>query len=459
MKKTLFSMLAIAIALVSCQEEDIPTVPQSEIVINLSTPAPPAAASKLTKAPEISRYIIEVYKADDLTNTIERVEQASGTFRLPLANNTSYTCLFWADDTAPDDNANGTFNALDLKNVTLNSGKNMEDAFFARLDIVNDETTFNIVLKRPTAQVNLIETDLIAEASNIVITHNHYNSFNSLTSDVVGTPVSKDITFTPTVTSGKLGTYLTFAPVTGHMKDFTTVYNSTVNNSIPNVPLKANFITNISGKYAGGSEGFTFIVEIDDVWEEEGRIDGVAVNMGTAEAPNWIKVADRNAEQNGVNGATTGNTAVDYGTYFEWSNVNNNSTNEDMAYRACYNFGAGGGTWRLPTAIEFEKLSGGTSQGIALGNSNRKLKMGTDGLWRLYDERAGEETNYVYFPMSGRIIDGTTERLGERGYYWSNVGEEISARALFFTNNASNAPANNTLTNSLKYSVRCVQDL
>ena len=449
--------------MVSCQKDDTPALPSTDITFNVSTPAPPVAASKLTKAPEISRYIIEVYNAEDLTTSVVRIEQAEGTFRVPLINNTSYTCLFWADDTAPDDNANGTFNALDLKNVTLNSGKDMEDAFFVRLDILNDETTFNVILKRPTAQVNLVELGAIAESSTIVVTHDHYNSFNALTSDVIGTSVSKDITINPTVISGTLGSYLTFAPVTGHMTDFTSLYNSTTSNNIPNVPLKANFITNIQGKYAHGSEDFTFILEIDDVWEDDETVKGVAINVGTETNPTWLRVADRNADKNGPNGAAVGSSATDYGHYYQWSNASNDPTNVDKAYSACFNFGEGNGTWRLPTTNEWEMICGSNST----DNSTRKLKF-DNGEWKLYDERIGQGSNFAYFPLSGFIAHdnyGTTNTVVESGptgdgRYWSS--NELTVYPLYAEICALDHESLSSLHADDKnngFSVRCVQDL
>ena len=455
MRKLLFlSMMSIVVALVSCKKDESSAGGTSEKVFNISTPQAP---TRNTKAPNITRYIMEIYLAGDQNTPIQRIEQASGTFKLPLENNTSYVCLFWADETALNDNATGVFNALDLKNVTLNAGKTMADAFFARLDVVDDQTTFNVTLKRPTAQVNIVEYSNVTVGLPIVITHGHYNNFNALTSDIEGDAVSKSITITPTVTIGTLGSYLTFAPVVGMMKDFTAVYDGVVTNTIPNVPLTANFITNIRGNYAGGSQEFTFIIEIDDVWEEHAAVEGVNINIGG----NWIKVADRNASTTGPNGAAEGNSSTDYGSYYLWSNVVSNPDDSAKSYAACYNFGIGGGAWRMMTPAEIYALSGGAGVNTQ-SNGSRKLQY-EDSVWKLYDERVGHEGEFVYFPLSGHFSDTGYGAIDDQGYYWANnnagyPATSIDALALGggITSHITNY---NMISNNVSFPVRCVQDI
>lgn len=426
----------------------------SNITFNLSTPE-----LKQTKATNVTRYIVEIYKASDLSTVVERVEQAGGTIMSLLENNTNYVCLFWADGVAPNDNANGIYNASNLKNITLNTGKQVGEAFFGRLDIIDNTTTFNITLKRPTAQVNIIATDVVLANTDLKVTFNQYNSFNTFASEVVGTAGSTSKTFNSTKTTGILGSFLTFASVVGIVSDFTAVYNSSVTNPIPSVPLKANYITNIRGKYGSGSQYFTLIIVIDDNWESV--VDGVEINLGTSASPNWIKVADRNAEKGGTNGATAGNSATDYGYYYQWSNADNDPSNADKAHRACFDFAEGEGAWRLPTKAEWDVLAG--NNGINHSdNANRKLQW--DGsVWKLYDERPGQTANFVYFPIAGFLsssygLSGATY-VGSYSYYWTSTSLFVDnkAGALGFYNNGYSLVSYDSSTKG--YSVRCVRNM
>lgn len=205
-----------------------------------------------------SRYILEVYELKEDSYVFKSHAEINTTnFIADLAPGTSYCCLFWADAGVPDDNTTGTYDASSLKNVKLNSGKTMEEAFYYKVEFVMPEvvTSTNITLKRAMAQIELIETSSVNINDEIEITFEGYNAFNVFDKSVTGdpTPISKVIT--ATTTTGLLGTFFTFASISqgtngAIVVQLTANYeNSTAINTIDEVELSANYRTTISGKF------------------------------------------------------------------------------------------------------------------------------------------------------------------------------------------------------------------
>lgn len=457
MKKSLFCLTLFAIiALVSCDNQDELPAPNEAINITFNLSIPDV---NQTRAVDITRYIAVVYKSSDPTTVVQRVEQASGTIIVLLEPNIGYTCLFWADGVTPHDNIAGTYDATDLKNVTLNSGKEVEEAFFGRLDITNPASTFAINLKRATAQVNIVETDAVQASKDLKIEYEQYPSFNTFTSETIGTKVAVSKIFNSLVTTGTLGSILTLSSTTGIVTDFTATYNSLVTNNVLNVSLKANYITNIRGRYAVSDQTYTLIITVDDNWQS--IISGVDINLSSTDTPIWIRVADRNADKDGPHSAAIGASAIDYGYYYRWSNATNDAANMEKAYRACFDFAEGNGLWRLPTLNELVIISGnsGNSHNI---DANRKLKWDAINLvWRLYDERPGMSANSVIFQLSGYSFNSgsTADQMGQFGNYWCSAPDfytpETSAFRFHINNNGNSSIQSEPHTYG--FSVRCVR--
>lgn len=459
MKMKIWLPLLFAImALTYCSKAYIFDPPPKTEKATFSFTASLPYAQNQTKTVSITRYILEIYKASDPSVRIERVEQISNTIVASLEANTKYICLFWADEVALDDNANGTFNALDLKNVTLNTGKHMTEAFFTRLDITDATTTFNVTLKRALARVNMIATEAVTANADLMITFNQYRSFNTSTSEIIGTTVASSRTFNSSVTRGTLGTFLTFASASGILTNLTTLYNSAVTNEITNVPLKTNYATNIHGDYTIGAQDFALDLTEDKTLESV--IASVEINLGTTANPKWIEVADRNAMKGGTYGATAGATAFDYGYYYQWSDETDDPSNADKAFRACFDFGEGNGIWRLPTFVELGLIAGNSGRHHNV-DVNRKLKWDGGPAWKLYDERAGKETQFVYFPMAGHINSNygsiATHYAATAGYYWTTTTKGVYASSLSFSTNGYSIMSENYKVGG--FSVRCVKDI
>lgn len=459
MKKTLLLLILFSVVgLNSCNEDNCPSTPKetSDVTFNVTARVP-----ENTRVASIARYVLEIYKTSDLNRVVKRLEQSSGTFVVPLENNVSYISLFWADEVAPHDNIMGIYNATDLKNVTLNSGEKMGEAFSAKLDLVDRIKTYSVALERATAQINIIETSVVAANTDIEVIYDQYRSFNIYNSEVTGAKTSMTESFKPSTTTGTLGTFLTFASKKGLTTDFTTIYNSSVTNKIPNVAIKANYITNISGKYAIEPQDFTVVIVKDNNWKNE--VDGVDINVGTEDSPKWIKVAERNAAKNAPQAGNTGNSNTYYGYYYQWSGAVNDPNNINKAYKACYSFGEGGGSWRLPTKAEALAIIG---DGSGLDNTTRKLQWDdATEVWRLYDERVpNQKTKSVYFPLAGYngALHGSngSHDIGLYGFYWTSTPHDVDdtkAYFMFIVNTGWSLVRNDTM--DFGFSVRCVKSL
>lgn len=444
----IFLILVTTVSLISCKkDDDLGTSPNT--TFNLFARAPGTKANT-----GITRYIVEIYRTSDPINVVKRVEQASGTIVVPLENGVSYTCLFWADGVALNANTTGTYNATDLKNVTLNLGKQMTEAFCGQLDITVAATTYNVTLKRPTAQVNLIALDEIDASKELKVTYDRYDSFNVYTLGVTGNPVSTSITFNSGETAGLVGTLLTFASSNSMLSHFTALYDSTISSTISNVPLRSNYITNIRGQILLGDLTFLFNVIADDIWES--TIDGIDINMGTTENPSWIRVADRNADTNGPFNATSGNSSSDYGSHYQWSNAIYDAYYK--SHEACFNFAEGNGLWRVPTKPEWVAMVGNNG-GLHSNDANRKLKWNGGPAWKLYNERDGKTDEFVYLPMTGFVSDNSGAHSHEIiGHYWaSTVLNNDYAWRIAIINNGESDIANSS--HGYGFSVRCVRDL
>lgn len=273
-------MIAGAIvALASCsQSDDMPGQPQEGVQTATFTIQTPAATR--TTVTGLTRYIVEAYEGSTATGTpAARVEEATGTLTLGLKKNTEYTFLFWADKgTAKTGGtaSSGYWNTDDLKAVSITSGKEStagEAAYcFAQtFNSADFEANKAVALKNATAQVCFIEAAGLSAADNTLeVTYSAGGTLNVGTGSV--TEVAGAITHTFTSTgqvssNATLATDYILAP-TGEDKvlNLTIQLNTEDPKSIPNVPFRQCFITNIKGEYSSLGR-FTFTVTADDGWD------------------------------------------------------------------------------------------------------------------------------------------------------------------------------------------------
>lgn len=171
---------------------------------------------------------------------------------------------------------------------------------------------------------------------------------------------------------------------------------------------------------------------------------------GPNEMEYLLTIADRNCELGGTNGATVGNSATDYGSYYTWSNAENNAEVTTGAYHACQTFvGADGTTdWRLPTWFEWEILSN-----IEYNHERKKLYWETP-TWKVYDDLNLKK--HVYFPLAAGK-DLTLPIAQQKGIYWTSTKDDAGVWSMMLEGSKKSKMQTTHLATS-EASVRCVKD-
>ncbi|MGM9734382.1 MAG: hypothetical protein ACI3YT_09745, partial [Prevotella sp.] len=152
------------------------------------------------------------------------------------------------------------------------------EAFYAKQGItVTDGGTVNVTLSRAVAKVTLNETDRLV-AGSIKVTYDGFKDFNvsegkGVTSATLTQTLPIATTITGTVASPtEVGSFLLLAnadePV---LSDFKVQYNSEAEKTITNVPVQANYVTNINGKFSVNANQ-QFSISINDTWATPSKI-------------------------------------------------------------------------------------------------------------------------------------------------------------------------------------------
>ncbi|MBQ5736473.1 MAG: hypothetical protein IIV52_02035, partial [Alistipes sp.] len=190
--KKLFALLAVVLAVVSCQRDadDLNVAMGGEQEVMLTVSLPEATRANSAQGFDISslantdyslRYILEVYRVTEsgvLYDTCQRfVETSDGTsmvFPVRLAPGYDYRIVAWADiieQNAVDPKADRcykTTDGLDAVEIIDGMWKPMDetrDAYTGLLRISdfgngNTSTNYNITLQRPFAKIRVVATDI-----------------------------------------------------------------------------------------------------------------------------------------------------------------------------------------------------------------------------------------------------------------------------------------------------------
>ena len=314
MKKLIYCALALAAGLfaASCQQENLEPVAGENYTVTYTVEAPMDAQTKaIADGLNVNELIYEVWwtSADgtrDLkdaqrlyqakTVMVERNGVNKGTVTLNLVKDQHYTILFWAQK-----EGTGVYNTTDLVNVYYNNldpeayyaNDDALAAFYA-VDFVNDGIAKNstVTLKRPFAQVNLATLNERDPKNNteehpldysITLVNSKMTlkqvptKFNVATS-AVSEP--KDFEFayhvvpsTEVYTTDEgteyyyAGMNYVFAGANLELTyDIQTRLNgseqlATITNTIPNVPVKENYRTNIVGNLLTSKTDYEVIVD------------------------------------------------------------------------------------------------------------------------------------------------------------------------------------------------------
>lgn len=267
MKKIFALMLGIAVMFASCsktEELTSETDAAKEVTFSLS-----ADSGLQTRAAGTLRYLMAIYDESGQAEVLKATEFGSSSFAVRLDPG-KYTCLFWAD------HGSNNYDATDLKSVGLKDAASDMEAFYAKQGItVTDGGTVNVTLSRAVAKLVLKETDRL-EAGSITVGYDGFKGYD--VSQGTGTNAST-LTHTLTVASviegsaaapTEVGSILMLAGsdervLTDFKFQYKTATKTEDERTITNVPVQANYVTNINGKFSVNANQ-QFSISIDDTW-------------------------------------------------------------------------------------------------------------------------------------------------------------------------------------------------
>lgn len=342
MKKTIFFWMLGAMAmLASCSQND-------EMLGNNPTEEKPVTFSLQTQQPltraggEALRYVIAVYDESGTTEVKGEQTFDANSFSMMLAPG-NYTCLFWADYGDANYDATDLTSVTDRKNAA--DGANAE-AFFAKEPItVTDGSAISVELKRAVAQVILKENNIL-ETGTIKVTFDRPTKFNVSdgTTSTIASADIKSITIGEkldgTGTPVEIGSFYVLAPTTeALLENFKVQYNEEAERVIANVPMQANYKTNITGKY-GADINQQFVINVNTEWGVPDK-EGTRLTVGAD-----YTYTNENGSYECIVVSSTGTSAV-----VCCKDIQKAAANKNAAMSTAASIGA-----RVVTFAEFSKL-------------------------------------------------------------------------------------------------------
>lgn len=289
---------ALAMLAAACAKENEQLTGPSNVTFEISTPE--IATKAIGDGMTAIKLYYQVFDADG--NVIDGLgvqnkELVSGktTVSFQLIKDQTYNFIFWAqtplDGYYEIDGIEG-LKKISAKYADKNANDENFDAFYAVEKLtVNGSISESVTLTRPFAQVNIATTGKLSAgaaskeldfegATSTVTFKNVPTEFSPLSSDDVVDGTESVVFASAAVPEGNITVagkeykYLSmnyvFAPKNGSVYDVAaelTVAGKTVPVSVPNVPLKRNWRTNIVGNLL--LTGAQFNVIVDPVFENE----------------------------------------------------------------------------------------------------------------------------------------------------------------------------------------------
>ena len=342
MKKILLfaSALAGLFFAASCQQENLEPVAGGNTV-TYTVQLPDAIGTKAigTNVSSVRELIYEVYRIDEngeetrLYQMTEGMTDGSATVELELVNNQNFRVLFWAQ--VPE---TGIYNTDNLKAVELSTtlNANAENyAAFANQDVITYGENLvgrTIQLVRPVAQLNIATSAESLKLGEDVNGEHAQTTVSFGTTGVVveglstvynvaegaGVAANDGATFTYEAKPVALSentikvnnvdytyvsmNYVGFASKTGDNVKVSYTINTTnvgtITNTVENVPVKANYRTNIIGNLITSMSDYT--VTLDNDWVTEGNSDEYNVKVVSVENAAALQDAIENALTDGT---------------------------------------------------------------------------------------------------------------------------------------------------------------
>ncbi|MBR5819188.1 MAG: hypothetical protein IKY50_04200, partial [Alistipes sp.] len=216
--KKLFALLAVVLAVVSCQKDVDVDVNLGGDLATISVVLPEDAITRAdwngndsaqgglaNTSGEVVRVIMHIYDEAGRVSNNRYVDYLEGdartvNFDIRLVPNRKYTFVAWADQVVAKEDVDNYFNTSDLRNVTLatNSWTAMNeerDAFTATHTEANFTSASNITLtlKRPFAKLRVVTNDMLSlnhldidpTTASVIYSSKHYQAFDAVSGKAI----------------------------------------------------------------------------------------------------------------------------------------------------------------------------------------------------------------------------------------------------------------------------------
>lgn len=289
MKKLFFATLAlVALFTTSCSQSD--EVSENGQVKNtvFKLNVPVDGVGTRAADSNVKRYVMAIDGVDlgAADGKSASISNATGTFDVSnLQAGKEYTAYFWADYDAVDA-TDPTYDTKWLTWVSLNQEKDATTgeatgykpvtmAYCGKLTFTaGSQDSYSVTLKRAVAKVNLVQTPGGVSAGDWVTarcnTATNYDVSNYAPHESSGTTNQaswQQITEGNVADGTTLFSFYVLAPsAEASVTDVKIEVNNADKATVSNVPLQANYQTNIKGAYINGAGNAKFVVTTDDSW-------------------------------------------------------------------------------------------------------------------------------------------------------------------------------------------------
>lgn len=306
MKKIFYSlmMLGAVAGLSSCSSEE-PMPVENDGTIAFSIKLPMNSTRAYGDTTNCDQLTYTIYDADNNIVVSDQTIEAFGygvtvkEFQIKLVKNQEYNIVFYAN------NSESKFAEYEEGSITvhydkLNVNNEIDDAFYACVNVVSDGTTHDVTLYRPFAQINVGTNDLDAPVVQNIIkkikttlnfdANSLYQKMNLMTNEVSdpltteqsysNMPAQRNELFPVQNYSNLLSVYILVpgvegtlfngslqiskeaaAPAEGEEGSEPAAPNYILNKSLTDVPCMMNHRTNIYGSLITSDEPFKIIIE------------------------------------------------------------------------------------------------------------------------------------------------------------------------------------------------------
>ena len=277
-KRNIFAMLAAAVLLASCSQDEVMTAsPDGLVPVTLSATVGDGVQTRATTDGEAKRCKIQILEKNGEgwqnaigveTNPTDMEQDVNNPAQFTLTGvmlnpDKEYTFLFWADED------NGSYVVTDLQNVTLAEGKSTSIAWQGKAEWKKDmSTTITANLTHAVAKVPLQSTAAVASGRKFVLSNlTEYNGFDVLAGTANGDIVTPGHKGTGTGASGDLLSFYALVTDENQELKLTSGEGGGVA-SIPNVPLAPNTHVVLKGDVQdAGWTTVNFTASVETTWD------------------------------------------------------------------------------------------------------------------------------------------------------------------------------------------------